>query len=135
VRNEIEAYARSISHGVTLDFDWSAEVSGKGEGWYSGTAETYDSDGGWSIISLNYPVENDWYSEPNPRALVTHEVGHTQIYRDDCRALFTGPVFDGDQEAWATAWAIAQGFDLPGSGIEAYGRPTDEQIATAARCD
>ncbi|MFB2557259.1 hypothetical protein [Herbiconiux liangxiaofengii] len=135
VRNEIEAYARSISHGITLDFDWSPEVSGKGEGWYSGTAQTFDSDGGWAIISLNYPVEDDWYSDPNPRALVTHEVGHTQIYRPNCQPLFSGPVFANDQEAWATAWAIAQGFDLPGSGIEAYGRPTDEQIATAAECD
>jgi len=134
VRHEIEAYARSISNGMTLDFVWAPEVSGLGEGWLSGTAQTWDTDGGWAIISLNYPVEEQWGSDRNPRAVVTHEVGHTQAYRDACWPLFSGPVFNEDHEMWATAWAIGMGFDLPGSGIEAYGRPSDEQIAVAAQC-
>ena len=37
-------------------------------------------------------------------------------------------------EMWATAWAIGMGYDLPGSGTEFYGRPTDVQIAVAAQC-
>ncbi len=134
VRNEIEAYARSISRGVTLDFVWAPEVSGRGEGWLSGTAEMWDGDGGWATISLNFPVEQDWSYDDNARALVTHEVGHSQVVRPECRSLFEGPAFAQDHEMWATAWAISQGFDLPGAGIEAYGRPSDEQIAVAAQC-
>ena len=133
-RHEIEAYARSISNGITLDFVWAPEVSGLGEGWLSGTAQTWDSDGGWAIISLNFPVEEEWGSDTNPQAVVTHEVGHTQVYRENCWPLFSGPVFSEDHEMWATAWAISQGFDVPGSGIEAYGRPTDEQIEVAGQC-
>ncbi|NQX36733.1 hypothetical protein [Herbiconiux sp. VKM Ac-2851] len=134
-RREIEEYARSLSAGVVLDFVWAPEVNGLGENWLSGTAETYDSDGGWSIISLNYTVEEAWADgDENARALVAHEVGHTQVIRDVCEPLFTGPVFGSEHETWATAWSISLGFDLPGSGIEAYGRPTDEQIATAAEC-
>ncbi len=134
VRHEIEAYARSISNGITLDFVWAPEVSGLGEGWLSGTAQTWDTDGGWAIISLNYPVEEDWTYDSNARAVVTHEVGHTQVYRENCWPLFSGPVFEQDHEMWATAWAISQGFDVGGSGIEAYGRPSDEQIAVAGQC-
>lgn len=134
-RREIEAYARSLSAGVVLDFVWAPEVSGLGEGWLSGTAETYSSDGGWSIISLNYTVEEAWAEgDDNARAIVAHEVGHTQFIRESCEPLFTGPVFGSDHEMWATAWSISLGYDLPGSGIEAYGRPSDEQIATAAEC-
>ncbi|MGD8168248.1 hypothetical protein ACEXOS_013575 [Herbiconiux sp. P16] len=134
VRREIEAYARSLSSGTTLDFVWAPEVNGLGEGWYSGTAQTWTSDGGWAIISLNYGVEEYWNLDENPRALVAHEVGHTQAYREACWPLFTGAAFQQDQEMWATAWSISQGFDLPGSGIEAYGRPSDEQIAVAGQC-
>jgi hypothetical protein len=134
VRREIEEYARSLSSGTTLDFVWAPEVNGLGEGWYSGTAQTWTSDGGWAIVSLNYGVEEYWNLDENPRALVAHEVGHTQAYRDSCWPLFSGPAFLQDQEMWATAWSISLGFDLPGSGIEAYGRPSDEQIAVAGQC-
>ncbi|WP_368498868.1 hypothetical protein [Herbiconiux sp. A18JL235] len=133
-RREIEAYARSLSNGITLDFVWAPEVNGRGEGWLSGTAQTWDSDGGWAIISLNYGIEEEWGYTENPRALVAHEVGHTQVFREGCWPLFSGPVFGQDDEMWATAWSISQGFDLPGSGIEAYGRPSDEQIAVAGQC-
>ncbi|MEF2975951.1 hypothetical protein [Subtercola sp. YIM 133946] len=132
VRNEIESYARSISHGVALEFVWAPEVSGLGSNWLSGTAETYDTDGGYAIISLNYTIEDAWSEGRDARALVTHEVGHTQVYR--CSTLFASPAFNRDQEMWATAWSISQGFDVPGSGIEAYGRPTDEQISVAGQC-
>jgi len=134
VRREIEAYARSLSNGIALEFVWAPEVSGLGAGWLSGTAETYDSDGGWSIISLNYTIEELWYDGPDAHAIVAHEVGHTQVFRENCSPLFSGAAFNQDQEAWATAWSISQGFDVPGSGIQAYGRPSDEQIAVAGAC-
>ena len=135
VRREIEAYARSLSNGVALEFVWAPEVSGLGSAWLSGTAETYDDEGGYAIISLNYSVEDAWtdgLNETDDHALVAHEVGHTQIYR--CAKLFADPSFGANQETWATAWSISQGFDVPGSGISAYGRPTDAQIALAGQC-
>ncbi|WP_378147556.1 hypothetical protein ACFJGV_05840 [Cnuibacter sp. UC19_7] len=137
VRKEIEDYANSISRGLQLDIDWAPEVSGLGEGWLSGTAQyMYDHDG-WAIIMLNYPIADAWtdgYNDFDAKAVVTHEVGHTQVLRPECEKIFRGPVFDGDDEVWATAWTIAQGFDTDGSGISAYGRPSDEQIAAAAQC-
>ena len=40
VRAEIEAFARSISNGVSLDFTWAYEVAGvTSDAWYAGTAE------------------------------------------------------------------------------------------------
>ncbi|WEO76542.1 hypothetical protein BJQ94_14380 [Cryobacterium sp. SO2] len=133
VRSEIEDYARSLSNGVALEFVWAEEVSGLGHDWLSGTAETYDTDGGWSIISLNYTIEEVWYDGPEAHALVAHEVGHAQVYRETCWPLFSGATFEQDQETWATAWSMSQGFDA-GSGVEAYGRPSDEQVAVAGQC-
>jgi hypothetical protein len=134
VHAAIEAYARSISHGVHLDFVWAHTVNGKGDGWLSGTTQAWDTDGGWAIISLNFNVATYWDDGQDARALVAHEVGHSQAIRVACRPLYSGPVFNSDDEMWATAWSISMGFDVPGSGIEAYGRPTDQQIATAAKC-
>ena len=48
--------------------------------------------------------------------------------------IFEAAPFGGDHEMWATAWAIGMGYDLPGAGIEAYGRPSDAQIAAAGQC-
>jgi hypothetical protein len=135
VRAEIEAFARSISAGVTLDFVWAHDVNGlSSDEWYSGTAEFYPTDGGWGSINLTYSVSDSWWDDPNAKAVVVHEVGHTQVVRPACEPLFQGAEFHGDHEMWATAWAIGMGYDLPGSGIEAYGRPTDAQIAVAAQC-
>ena len=39
-----------------------------------------------------------------------------------------------DHEVWATAWAIGMGYDLPGAGIEMYGRPSDAQIEASKAC-
>ncbi|GAA0998626.1 hypothetical protein [Subtercola frigoramans] len=132
VRREIENYARSLSNGVALEFIWSPEVSGLGANWLSGTTQSFDTDGGYAIINLNYTVETAWYDGRDARALVAHEVGHSQVYR--CAPLFNSPEIKGQQEVWATAWSISQGFDIPGSGIEAYGRPSDAQVAVAAQC-
>ena len=135
IRAQIEAYARSIAHGVTLDFEWHAEVRGLGEGWYSGTTQYHAGDGGWATIDLNFPIQDGWArGDVDAKALITHEVGHSQVVRPACKALFDGPAFRDDDEMWATAWAISMGFDTAGSGIEAYGRPSDEQIAVAGQC-
>jgi hypothetical protein len=135
VRAEIEAFARSISGGVTLDFAWAYEVNGlPSDEWYSGTAQFWPTDGTWGLINLTHSISDNWYDDPNAKAVVVHEVGHTQVVRPNCEPLFTGPEFAGDHEQWATAWAIGMGYDLPGSGIEAYGRPTDGQIEVAAHC-
>ncbi|WP_431246077.1 hypothetical protein [Leifsonia xyli] len=135
VRLRIEDYARSIAHGVTLDFEWHHLVSGLGDDWYSGTTQYHEDDGGWATIDLNFGVQDGFgRGDVDARALVTHEVGHAQVVRPACKALFVGPVFHGDDEMWATAWAISMGFDTAGSGIEAYGRPSDQQIAVAGQC-
>ncbi|MFP3467112.1 hypothetical protein [Leifsonia sp. SIMBA_070] len=135
VRAQIEQYARSIAHGVNLDFEWHKEVSGLGDGWYSGTTQYHEDDGGWATIDLNFSIQGGWSDgDVDAKALVTHEVGHSQVVRPACRALFDGPAFRDDDEMWATAWAISMGFDTGGSGIEAYGRPTDQQIAVAGQC-
>ena len=134
VRVEVEAFARSISQGVTLDFGWAYEVAGvTSDRWYAGTAEFWPDDGGWGHITLSHSIEDSW-SDENARAVVVHEVGHTQAIRPTCAPIFEGPEFQRDHELWATAWAIGMGYDLPGAGIEAYGRPTDAQIAAAAQC-
>jgi hypothetical protein len=135
VRAEIEDFARSISHGVEIDFAWAYVVGGySSDGYYSGTAEFFDDGDGWGLVSLSESIEDAWSWDENAEAVVVHEVGHVQVLRDECATIFTGPEFAGDHEAWATAWAIGMGYDLPGAGIEAYGRPSDAQIAAAAEC-
>jgi hypothetical protein len=133
VRAEIEAFARSIANGVELDFAWAYEVAGMtSDVWYAGTAE-FEVDGpDWGLITLTESIERDWGLDPNAEAVVVHEVGHVQVVREACRAPFED--FGGDHEAWATAWAIGMGYDLPGAGIEAYGRPSVAQVAAAADC-
>lgn len=135
VRAEIEDFARSISYGVEIDFAWAYIVGGySSDGYYSGTAEFFHDGDGWGLVSLSESIEDAWTWDENAKAVVVHEVGHVQVLREPCATIFTGPEFAGDHEAWATAWAIGMGYDVPGAGIEAYGRPTDAQIAAAAEC-
>ena len=135
VRADVEAFARSVASGVELEFAWAYEVAGKGsDEWYSGTTEFRPEGIGWGLISLTESIEREWASDENAKALVVHEVGHAQVLRDACYPIFDAAPFTGDHEMWATAWAIGMGYDLPGAGIEAYGRPSDEQIAAAAQC-
>lgn len=135
VRAEIESFARSIASGVELEFAWAYEVAGRAsDEWYSGTTEFKPDGVGWGLISLTESVERDWAADPNAKALVVHEIGHAQVLREQCYLIFEAAPFSGDHEMWATAWAIGLGYDLPGAGIEAYGRPSDAQIAAAAAC-
>ena len=134
-RERIEEYARSIAHGVNLDFEFHQLVSGLGDDWYSGTTVYHEDDGGWATIDLNFGVQDGFArGDFDAKALITHEVGHAQVVRPECEPLFEGPTFNRDDEMWATAWAISMGFDTAGSGIEAYGRPSDQQIAVAGQC-
>ena len=134
VRAEVEAFARSLAFGVTLDFTWAYEVAGvTSDAWYAGTAEFWEEGGGWGHITLSESIADAWEDE-NARAVVVHEVGHTQVVREACKPVFDGPAFARDHETWATAWAIGMGYDLPGAGIEAYGRPSAEQIAASTGC-
>lgn len=135
LRAEIESFARSIAGGVELEFAWAYTVAGlSSDSWYSGTAEFKDDGDGWGLISLTESIEREWTADVNAKAVVVHEVGHTQVLRDECSPIFTAEPFAGDHEMWATAWAIGMGYDLPGAGIEAYGRPSDAQIAAASAC-
>lgn len=135
VHGPIEDFARSIAHGVTLDFRWAHVVNGlSSDEWYSGTALYRDTDGGWATIELSHSVGWNWADDINAKAVVVHEVGHAQVVRPECEPLFRGPVFGSDDEMWATAWAIAAGYDVPGSGIGPYGRPTDAQLAEVVKC-
>ncbi|MGI9822336.1 hypothetical protein [Agromyces sp. Marseille-Q5079] len=131
----IEDFARSIAHGVNLDFTWAHMVNGlSSDDWYAGNATYRYGDGGWATIQLSHSIGWRWADDVNATAVVVHEVGHAQVVRPECDPLFTGPVFGSDDEMWATAWAIASGYDVSGSGIGAYGRPSDAQIAEAAKC-
>ncbi|MGR2753959.1 hypothetical protein [Agromyces arachidis] len=137
LRAEIEAFARSISFDVPFDVTWAHDVGGfSSDGFYSGTAEFFHDEAGdgWGLISLSHSIEGAWWSDENAKAVVVHEVGHVQVLREACATIFQGPEFSGDHETWATAWAIGMGYDLPGAGIEAYGRPSAAQIAAAAEC-
>jgi hypothetical protein len=135
VHGPIEDFARSIAHGVTLDFRWAHVVNGhSSDEWYSGTALYRDTDGGWATIELSHSIGWYWADDINAKAVVVHEVGHAQVVRPECTPLFTGPLFGSDDEVWATAWAIAAGYDVGGAGIDPYGRPSDAQIAEAAKC-
>jgi len=135
VHGGIEDFARSLAHGVNLDFRWAHVVNGlSSDEWYSGTAMYRYTDGGWATIELSHSIGWHWGEDVNAKAVVVHEVGHAQVVRPECEPLYSGPVFNGDDEMWATAWAIASGYDVPGSGIEAYGRPSDAQIAEAGKC-
>jgi hypothetical protein len=135
VRAEIESFARSIAYGVDFDVEWAYEVGGyASDGYYSGTAEFFADGEGWGLISLTHSIEDAWSWDENAKAVVVHEVGHVQVIREECATIFSGPEFAGDHETWATAWAISMGYDLPGSGIEAYGRPSDAQVQAAGAC-
>lgn len=139
-RLEIEAFARSISFGIPLDFGWAYEVAGlTSDRWIAGTAQFWpgeywsEDDPGWGHITLSESVEETW-RDRDAEALVVHEVGHVQVLREACAAIFESPVFSSDHEVWATAWAIGMGYDTPGAGIEAYGRPSVEQIEASKGC-
>jgi hypothetical protein len=130
-RLEIEAYARSISGGVLLDFDWAPFVAGTGGDAGIGGTATWDSArGGSSTITLSHSVAQ-WWPSADARALVAHEVGHAITSK--CYTLFDSQNSDANEE-WATAWAISMGHTAEGNGVQAYGYPSQAMIDLAATC-
>ncbi|MGA7147167.1 MAG: hypothetical protein WBX17_01600 [Microbacterium sp.] len=130
-RLEIEAFARSISGGVLLDFDWAPVVNGMGGSSGIGGLATWNSGrGGFSTITLSNSVA-EWWPNPDSRALVAHEVGHAISAK--CHDKFDWENQAANEE-WATAWAISMGHTAPGNGVQAYGYPSQTMIDVAATC-
>lgn len=130
-RLAVEEYARSISGGVVLDFDWAPIVNGiGGSAGMAGTATWNTGRGGFSTITLSNSVAQNWPSADS-KALVAHEVGHSITSK--CSTLFDSEDRDAN-EAWATAWAISMGHTSDANGVQAYGYPPESLIATAATC-
>ena len=132
-RPEIEAFARSLSGGVPIDFSWAPEVNGAGPDGNSGGLATWTTaQYGYSTIQLSDNVAELW-PDIGIQALVVHETGHAITSK--CYDLYAAPPFNSDDEMFATSWAISMGYDDGnGSGEWAYGRPSDEQIAAAYGC-
>lgn len=134
-RLAVQDFARSLSGGVLLDFDWAVTVNGYGTGGsYGGTSYWFAADGGYATITLSDSVASMWPAA-GVRSLVAHEVGHAILARPDCNALFFDSEFAAaGEEPWATAWAIGQGYTADGNGESIYGRPPDALITMSAEC-
>ncbi|MDY0910475.1 hypothetical protein [Microbacterium sp. CFBP9034] len=135
-RIEIEAYARSISGGIVLDFDWAPVVNEMSGYWGIGGLANWTTDrGGYTTITLSNSVAEWWTSDSersaDARALVTHEVGHA--ISGKCYDKFDWESADANEE-WATAWAISMGHTADGNGVQAYGYPSQAMIDAAATC-
>jgi hypothetical protein len=128
LRAQVEAYARSISGGVMLDFNWQPTVIGYN---MAGTATIESSPPYYySTITLTNSIAENW-GETVPLSLVTHEVGHSITSK--CMELFNA-AFGGDYERWATAWAMSWGYPAGASGADQYGMPSADQVAIAGTC-
>jgi hypothetical protein len=134
-RLTVEKFARSISGGVLLDFDWARTVNGYGTGGsYGGTSYWSASDGGYATITLSDSVATMWPGA-GVQSLVVHEVGHAVLARDDCNTLFFDSEFAADgEEPWATAWAIGRGYTAEGNGESIYGAPPGALVEMSAEC-
>lgn len=133
-RLAVEDFARSLSGGVLLDFDWSRLVNGYGErGSMGGEARWWYDDGGHSTIRLSDSVAEEWPSARS-KALVAHEVGHAITAK--CIEMIDEDLRDDRDtlEAWATAWAIGLGFTNDANGVQAYGYPSQDMIDLAKGC-
>jgi hypothetical protein len=132
-RLEVEAFARSIAGGALLDFDWAVTVNGYGtDGSYGGTSYWQSADGGYATITLSDSVATMWPGA-GVQSLVAHEVGHAIL--STCTDLYFGSEYDqGNEEAWATAWAIGMGYTADGNGESIYGRPADGLIQLSTQC-
>jgi hypothetical protein len=132
-RLAVQAFARSISGGVLLDFDWAVTVNGYGtQGSYGGTSYWYAADGGYATITLSDSVATSWPGA-GVQSLVAHEVGHAILSK--CTDLFfESDFYAGEEESWATAWAIGMGYTADGNGESIYGRPADGLIALSTQC-
>lgn len=130
-RTEAEAFARSLAPDVLLDFDWSQYVNGYGDGGgMGGLATWWYGDPGYATIELSNSVADFWPSARS-QALIAHEVGHAISVK--CQGMYDDSNSESI-EAWATAWAISQGFTDVANGTSAYGAPPQDLIVAAAEC-
>lgn len=126
-----EAYARSISGGVLLEFDWTERLLGQGAGQTGAGTATWDSaDGGTSLITLTNSIARYWPAEWT-RSLVAHEVGHSISAK--CFEKFDWENADANEQ-WATAWAMSWGYSAFDSGADLYGVPSDDMQKAAVSC-
>lgn len=134
VRDEVEKFARSIAGGVRIDFTWKDVVIGHGQGRSAAGTATWDTaDSGYSTITLTNSIARYWNSWSGYRNLVVHEVGHAITSK--CYDLFNVDLFGGDNERWATAWAIGKGYTVSAAnGSELYGAPSAKQINATKKC-
>ncbi|MFC4137342.1 MULTISPECIES: hypothetical protein [unclassified Microbacterium] len=130
-RRSAEAYARSISGGVLLEFVWTDRLLGQGAGESGAGTATWDgNDGGSSHITLTNSIARYWPAEWT-KALVTHEVGHSISAK--CYEKFDWEDQDANEQ-WATAWAMSWGFSAYDSGANIYGTPSKALQDTAKTC-
>lgn len=130
-RLEIEAFARSLSPGVLLEFDWSQTVNGAGSnGSMGGLTTWWWSTPGHAVIELSNSVAQQWPSISS-KSLVAHEVGHAISVK--CQGMYDASTQDSI-EKWATAWAISMGYTDDANGVWAYGYPPQSYIDAAAGC-
>ncbi|MDR2997770.1 MAG: hypothetical protein LBU78_06585 [Microbacterium sp.] len=130
-RRKVEAYARSISGGVLLEFVWTDRLLGQGAGQSGAGTATWDAnDGGTSHITLTNSIARYWPAEWT-KALVAHEVGHSISAK--CYEKFDWEN-EHANEQWATAWAMSWGYDAYDSGANNYGTPPKSLQQAAKTC-
>ncbi|MWV48797.1 hypothetical protein GRS96_05820 [Rathayibacter sp. VKM Ac-2803] len=136
-KQQVLDFADSIAGGVPIDVSWeeSIEIDGVAYGSLdsgAGLATWTLEDGAPATIQLTESIQRNWGAEWT-RGLVAHEVGHAITSKDGCYELYRAAPFEGDDEKWATAWALSQGF-ADGSGTEPYGDPGADAVAIASAC-
>jgi hypothetical protein len=136
-KQQVLDFADSISGGVPIDIEWreSIEIDGTAYGDRdsgAGLATWSLQEGAPSQIQLTESIQRYWDASWTV-GLVAHEVGHSITSKESCYDLYRAAPFDGDDEKWATAWALSLGY-TDGSGVEPYGYPGEDAIAVAAGC-
>ncbi|WP_085476657.1 hypothetical protein [Rathayibacter oskolensis] len=130
-------FADSIAGGVPLDVSWeeSIEIDGVAYGSLdsgAGLATWTLDEGAPALVQLTESIQRNW-DAAWAQGLVAHEVGHAITSKDGCYELYRATPFDGDDEKWATAWALSLGFTA-GAGTEPYGDPGADAVAIASAC-
>ncbi|MGB4134981.1 MAG: hypothetical protein WA971_00335 [Microbacterium sp.] len=130
-RRDAEAFARSLTPGILLEFIWEPIVNGYGSDGSMGGVTTWWWDEPYrASIELSDSVAERWPSDAS-RSLIAHEAGHAITQK--CAGLtYTSP--QEDFESWATAWAIGMGYADEANGVWAYGYPAQSYIDAAAGC-
>lgn len=136
-KQEVLDFADSLAGGVPLDIEWkeSIEIDGVAYGALdsgAGLASWTLEEGAPAAIQLTESIQRYW-GEAWTEGLVAHEVGHAITGKEECYELYRAAPFDGDDERWATAWALSLGF-TDGSGTEPYGDPGAEAVEVASAC-